>query len=51
MWKRQTIAVLVICSAMLGACSEDHGKKRVRTTAENEEDTALAKPRGKPRPN
>ena len=43
MWKRRTIAVLVICSAMLGACSEDHGKKRVRTTAENEEDTAARK--------
>jgi hypothetical protein len=37
MW--QTVAVLVICSAMLGACGEDHGKKRVRTTADDSEDS------------
>jgi hypothetical protein len=40
MWKPQTLAVLVICSAMLGACGEDHEKKRVRTTADDAEDTA-----------
>ena len=39
MWKQQTAAVLVICSAMLGACGDDHGKKRVRTTADDGEDT------------
>jgi len=38
MW--QTVAVLVICSAMLGGCGEDHGKKRVRTTADDSEDSA-----------
>ena len=37
MW--QTVAVLVICSAMLGGCGEDHGKKRVRTTADDADDT------------
>src|SRR6478736_6147309 len=40
MWKRQTIAVLVICSAILGACGEDNGKNRVTTTANDAEDTA-----------
>src|SRR6476646_345690 len=39
MWKRQTAAVLVICAAMLGACGDDHGKKRVRDTADDAEDT------------
>jgi len=40
MWKRQTAAVLVICSAMLGACGDDHGKRRVRTTADDPGDAA-----------